>query len=350
MESTETKGGFAIAEKGVDPKAIPTRTLYTGAKMPAIGLGTFGSDHISPETMANAVRTAVSLGYRHIDCASVYGNEGHIGHILKEIFDSGLIKREDLWITSKLWNDMHGNGDVICSCSKTLKDLNLEYLDLYLTHWPFPNHHPPGCPVETRSPGAQAYIHENFMKTWTQMEHLVESGLVRHIGTSNMTVAKLRLLLRDAFIKPACNEMELHPHFQQAGLFGYVTSNGICPVGYCPLGSPQRPLRDRTPQDTVDTNDPVIIKIAAHHGISEAAVCLKWAFQRGHVIIPLSTSRTHLLENIRCITSGPLTREEMTEISVIDKNCRLVKGHVFLWKDNQSWEDLWDVNGEITPP
>jgi alcohol dehydrogenase (NADP+) len=350
MPSADTKGGFAIDEKGVDPEAIPKHKLYTGAKIPSIGLGTFGSDHISPETMANAVRTAVSLGYRHIDCASVYGNEGNIGQVFKEISDSGVIKREDLWITSKLWNNMHGEGAVKRSCLQTLKDLNLDYLDLYLTHWPFPNHHPPGCPVDTRSPDAQAYIHENFMKTWAQMENLVESGLVRHIGTSNMTVAKLRLLLQDASIKPACNEMELHPHFQQSEFFSYVTSNGICPIGYCPIGSPQRPLRDRTPGDSVDTNDPVIIKLAALHGVSEAAVCLKWAFQRGHIVIPLSTSRSHLLENLMSITSEPLTNKEMSEISGIDKNCRLVKGHVFLWKDNQSWEDLWDANGEISPP
>ncbi len=345
-----TKNGSAVAPDEIDPGAVPNRTLYTKARIPAIGLGTFGSDHISPVVMAGAVRTALSLGYRHIDCASVYGNESEIGKVFEETFTSGLIKREDLWITSKLWNDMHGDGDVERSCLKTLNDLKLSYLDLYLTHWPFPNHHPPGCPVDARNPDARPYIHEDFMKTWEQMEQLVESGLVRHIGTSNMTIPKLRLLLRDASIKPACNEMELHPHFQQPGLFDYVTSNGICPIGYCPLGSPQRPLRDRTPDDTVDTDDPVILKIAETHGTTPAAVCLKWAFQRGHVIIPLSTSRTHLLENIRCIAADPLTKDEMQEISGIDRNCRLIKGQVFLWKEGQSWEDLWDIKGEITPP
>ena len=161
------------------------------------------------------------------------------------------IQREQLWITSKLWNDKHGENDVIASCKQSLADLRLDYLDLYLVHWPFPNFHPPGCDVTSRSEDAKPYIHANFMKTWRKMEELVDLGLVRHIGTSNMTIPKLKLLLRDARIKPAVNEMELHPHFQQPELFEFVRSNGMVPVGYCPIGSPGRPERDRTAEDTV---------------------------------------------------------------------------------------------------
>ena len=144
----------------------------------------------------------------------------------KRVMGSG-IKREELWITSKLWNDKHGEEDVIASCRKSLADLRLDYLDLYLVHWPFPNFHPPHCDVTSRSPDAKPYIHENYMKTWRKMEELVDMGLVRHIGTSNMTVPKLKLVLRDARIKPAVNEMELHPHFQQPELFKFVVDNGI---------------------------------------------------------------------------------------------------------------------------
>ena len=246
----------------VDPAAIPQRTLYTGAKMPAIGLGTFGSDHVTADQIAEAVKGAAAAGYRHFDCASVYGNEAEIGLSLQEILRGG-IKREDLWITSKLWNDMHGEDDVIASCRKSLADLRLDYLDLYLVHWPFPNFHPPGCDVTSRSPDAKPYIHENYMKTWRKMEELVDMGLVRHIGTSNMTIPKLKLVLRDARIKPAVNEMELHPHFQQPELFQFVLDNGMQPVGYCPIGSPGRPERDRTPEDTAPTEDPVIVRIAS---------------------------------------------------------------------------------------
>ena len=327
----------------VDPAVVPYRELYTGARMPAIGLGTFGSDHTEPGEMADAVRGAFEAGYRHFDCAAVYGNEHAIGGVLREF------PREAIWVTSKLWNDMHGEDQVEAACRKSLADLQLEYLDLYLVHWPFPNWHPPGCTVESRSPNARPYIHENFLETWRQMERLVELGLVRHIGTSNMTIPKLRLLLPDARIRPAVNEMELHPHFQQPELFEFVTAHGMVPVGFCPLGSPHRPERDKTADDTVDMEDPVIVEIAGQHGVGPAAVCLKWAVGRGQVPIPMSTRRKNYVANIQAVAGDPLTGEEMERIAGIDRNCRLVKGQVFLWKEGQSWEDLWDLNGEIEP-
>jgi diketogulonate reductase-like aldo/keto reductase len=225
--------------------------------------------------------------------------------------------------------------------------LRLDYLDMYLVHWPFPNFHPPGCSVESRSPGARPYIHENFMKTWRQMERLVDLGLVRHIGTSNMTIPKLKLLLRDARIRPAVNEMELHPHFQQPALFEFVRANGIQPIGYSPLGSPGRPARDRTPGDTCDIEDPVIAGIAQRLGVHPAVVCVKWAIQRGQTPIPFSTNPRNYLANLRGAVTEPLTAEDMRAIAGIDRNCRLIKGQVFLWKADQTWEDLWDLDGEI---
>ena len=332
----------------VDPSLVPHRRLYTGARMPGLGLGTFGSDHVSADEIADAVRGAAALGYRHFDCASVYSNEDRVGFALRDIMQSG-IRRDELWVTSKLWNDKHGEDDVIASCKQSLADLQLSYLDLYLVHWPFPNFHPPGCDVTSRSKDSKPYIHENFMKTWRKMVELVDMGLVRHIGTSNMTIPKLKLVLRDARIKPAVNEMELHPHFQQPELFEFVLANGIVPVGYAPIGSPGRPDRDRSPEDTAPTEDPVIVRIAKRLGVHPAVVCLKWAVQRGQVPIPFSTNPRNYLSNLRGVTREPLTDEEMEQIRSIDRNCRLIKGQVFLWKDGQSWEDLWDVNGEITP-
>jgi diketogulonate reductase-like aldo/keto reductase len=258
------------------------------------------------------------------------------------------LHREELWITSKLWNDKHAEKDVIPACKQSLRDLRLDYLDLYLIHWPFPNFHAKGVDVTSRDPNARPYIHRNYMKTWRQLEKLVKMGLVKHIGTSNMTIPKLQLLLKDAVIKPACNEMELHPHFQQPGLFRFVMDNGIQPIGYCPLGSPGRPERDRTPRDTVDLEDSVIVEIAAKHACHPAAVCLKWAVQRGQIPIPFSVHRTKYLSNLQAVARDPLTPGEMDAIAAIDKNCRLIKGQVFLWKADQSWEDLWDVDGVIT--
>lgn len=337
---------FKLASDGVNPEDVPKRTLYDGDEIPAIGLGTFGSDRFSGEEIAEAVKGAVAVGYRHFDCAAVYGNEDLIGKSFKEIMEGG-IKREELWITSKLWNDKHAEEDVIPACKKSIADLQLDYLDLYLIHWPFPNFHAPGVSVDSRDPDAKPYIHENFMKTWRQMEKLVEMGLVKHIGTSNMTIPKLKLLLKDAKIKPACNEMELHPHFQQLELFQYCLDNQIVPIGFCPIGSPTRPDRDKTENDTVDIEDPVIVKIAERLGVHPAVVCVKWAVQRGQIPIPFSVRRNEYLSNLQCTVTEPLTEEEMKAIEGIDKNCRLIKGQVFLWEGAKGWEELWDLDGKI---
>lgn len=346
----ESNSSVSATTNAIDPHLVPQRTLYTGATIPAVGLGTFGSDHYSADQIAEAVKGAVEFGYRHVDCAAVYGNERRIGESLREVIAGGIVRREDLWITGKLWNDKHDEADVIPACEQSLRDLQLDYLDLYMIHWPFPNYHAPGVDVTSRDPHAQPYIHDNYMRTWRQLEKLVDKGLVRHIGTSNMTVPKLRLLLRDARIKPACSEMELHPHFQQPELFQYTVENGIIPIGFSPIGSPSRPDRDKTPDDTIDIEDPVIVDIARRHDIHPALVCIKWAVQRGQVPIPFAVKRPHYVSNLQAVVSDPLTDAEMAAIAGIDRNCRLIKGQVFLWKDDQSWEDLWDVTGEITPP
>ncbi len=339
------EGLFRLIERHIDPGLIPSLPLFGGSKIPYVGLGTFGSDSVPAETVADTVRKAIYAGYRHIDCASVYGNEKQIGDVLAGIFQSGFLRREDLWITSKVWNDMHDR--VADSCRQSLRDLQVDYLDLYLVHWPFPNYHPPGCDVTSRSPNAKPYVHENYMNTWRQMETLVQEGLVRHIGTSNMTVPKLKLLLRDAEIKPAFNEMELHPHFQQPELFSFCLENNIHPIAYCPLGSPGRPERDRTPEDTVDLEDEVIKSIAKRLKVSPAQVAIRWAVQRGQIPIPFSVN--HYFENLEAAVNVRLTEDDMKKISGIDRNCRLIKGQVFLWKDKQGWEDLWDLNGDVTP-
>ena len=337
---------FEIAADGVDPARVPYQTLYTGARIPAIGIGTFGSDRFSGDEVAAAVLGAISVGYRHIDCAAVYGNEHLIGGSLKKAIAGG-IKREELFVTSKVWNNMHGDGDVLLSVAKTLRDLRLDYLDMFLVHWPFPNHHAHGVSVDSRDPNAVPYIHESYMKTWRQMERLVDMGLVKAIGTSNVSIAKLKLILRDARIKPAVNEMELHPHFQQPELFKFCVDNGIVPIGFSPIGSPNRPDRDKTDTDTVDVEDPVVVAIANRLGVHPALVCLKWAIQRGQVPIPFSIHRKNYLANLKCSTENLLTDEEMTAMAGIDKKCRLIKGQVFLWPTAKDWNDLWDESGMI---
>jgi len=327
---------------------IPTKILNTGDRIPIIGLGTFGSDYYSNQEIADAVKFALENGYRHIDCASVYGNEKEIGQAINEVISNGTLSRDELWITSKVWNDKHGEGEVIKSCKQSLKDLKLDYLDLYLVHWPFPNYHPPGCDGNERNPNSVPYKHEDYMVVWRQMEQLVEMGLVKNIGTSNMTIPKMKLLLNDVKIKPAVNEMELHPHFQQKELYNFIVENNIVPIGFSPIGSPRRPERDKTENDTVVIEDPVIIKIAKKLKVHPAIICLKWGMQRGHVVIPFSVKPQQILSNLKAAIGNHLTKDEMNEISQIDKNCRFIKGQVFLWKGAKGWEDIWDVNGVIS--
>jgi diketogulonate reductase-like aldo/keto reductase len=331
----------------IDPNLIPRKPVPGGMGMPVVGLGTFGSDRFTGEQVAAGVESAIRMGYRHIDCASVYGNEHLIGPVLKRLPDERVVRRDELWITSKVWNDQHAPADVVASCEKSLRDLRLDHLDLYLVHWPFPNHHPPGCDVGSRSPDATPYVHERYMATWGAMEKLVQHGKVRHIGTSNMTIPKLKLLLRDAAIRPIANEMELHPHFQQPQLFDYVRSAGLIPIGYSPIGSPARPERDRTPDDTVDIEDPAIVRIAGELGVHPATLCVKWAVQRGQVPIPFSVNPRNMHANLASVLSPPLSGEQMRQIAAIDRNCRLIKGQVFLWKNARDWPDLWDEDGVI---
>ena len=160
----------------IDVTKIPKKRLYTGEEIPCIGLGTFGSDRFSSEEVSNAVAGAIRAGYRMIDCAACYGNEAEIGEVFRQVMEEGTVERKDLFVMTKVWNDMHGDGDVLIALAKSLKDLKLDYVDLYFLHWPFPNYHAPGCDVDSRNPDSKPFTVERFMKTWRQMERLVDLG------------------------------------------------------------------------------------------------------------------------------------------------------------------------------
>jgi alcohol dehydrogenase (NADP+) len=332
----------------IDPKSVPQRKLYTGDVIPGIGMGTFGSDRFTPDQVSAAVGGAIEAGYRLFDCAAVYQNEDLIGEVFQAAFDKGTVKREELFITTKVWNDMHGKGDVLISCAKSLKDLHLDYIDLFFVHWPFANYHEPGCDGDSRNPDSKPFNPEAFIKTWRQCERLVEMGLVKHIGMSNMTIPKLEAVLPLCKIKPVAIEMELHPCFQQSELFEYCIAHEIQPIGFCPIGSPTRPDRDKTADDIADIQVPELVEIAKAHNVHPAVICLKWAVQRGQIPIPFSIHENEYVSNLRCTVEDPLTEEEMAILKTIDKNNRLIKGQVFLWEGAEGWEDLWDLDGTIT--
>lgn len=318
---------------------IPAVRLNNGAEMPVIGHGTFGSDKYSAEQIAQAVYGAVSYGCRLIDCAEVYGNEREIGGAIRRLLDEGIVRREELFITSKVWNDHH--REVGAACDRSLAALGLDYIDLYFIHWPYPNYHAPGCGGDSRNPDSRPFSAEEFVDTYRQCEDLYRAGKIRAIGVSNMTVSKMEAVLPHVDIMPSALEMELHPAFQQKELFRYALEHDIRPIGFCPLGSPSRPERDRTSEDVAAMAMPVIVEIAEKHGIHPAGVCLKWAHQIGAVPIPFSVKPEQYQANLGYVCDDPLTEEEMGRISEADCNCRLIKGQVFLWEEAADWQELW---------
>lgn len=329
----------------IQPAMVPKVKLYTGEEIPCVGMGTFGSDRFTPEQVSNAVAGAIRCGYRMFDCAACYGNEDQIGEVFHAAFEEGVVERKDLFIMTKVWNDMHERVEE--SCRKSIQDLQCDYIDLFFIHWPFPNYHAPGCDVDSRNPNSRPFSVEEFMNTYRQCEELVRKGLIRHIGISNMTIPKMEAVLPLMEIMPSACESEMHMCFQQKEIFDYLTEHKIQPIGFMPLGSPQRPERDMCPEDVADLQTPEMQEIAKAHGCHPALIALKWAHQRGQIPIPFSVHEAEYVSNLKAMTEDPLTEEEMKTIETLERNNRLVKGQVFLWEGAKDWHDLWDEEGKI---
>eukprot|EP01084_Bolivina_argentea_P178682 308816_1 len=327
----------------------PTIDLNNGIKLPLLGLGTFGSDHQSGDKIASGISLALDLGYRHFDCAPAYQNHSYVGKAVKEGLERYNLSRDDIIIGSKLGNDGHSKDDVKKHCFQTLKELDMDYIDIYMIHWAWPNFHPPGCDSDFINPTARPYIHELYMETYTELEKLFNMGAIKSVAVSNMTVPKMKLLLKDCNINPAVNQVELHPHFQQQHLVKYhLEETDVKVVGYMPMGSPNRPERDVFPEHTVDLADPVLIEISNENGWTVGQTALKFNMQRGVALIPQTATPSRLEENLKAANLPNLTKEQMDRLLKIDKNCRLIRGQVFSWKQGQDWHDLWDDLGDET--
>jgi alcohol dehydrogenase (NADP+) len=280
------------------------------------------------------VRIALDLGYRHIDAAAIYGNEAQIGAAIKGAIDAGNVQRQELWITSKLWNDCHEPEEVRPALERTLGDLGLEQLDLYLMHWPVAQRRGVAMPSSAADQFGLAQV--PLAATWAAMEDLVAAGLTRHIGVSNFSRTKLIALAASARIQPEVLQVERHPLLQQNDLLSYCHTSGIQLTAYAPLGA----TSDTRPP--VVLQHPVVVAIAAERQITPAQVLLAWGIGCGTAVIPKSVHPERLAENLAAAAMG-LNEAQMARLVAIDGGQRLIDGRFWCLEGGPyTMANLWD--------
>jgi diketogulonate reductase-like aldo/keto reductase len=291
---------------------MPLKTIFKlniGATIPSLGLGTWRAEE---GKVGEAVKAALRVGYTHLDCAYVYENEAEIGKAIKE---SG-VSRDKIFITSKLWNTFHRPELVRPAIVGTLKDLQLDHLDLYLMHWPLAHVNDGTGNSKKDANGVSIIDNEvTVAETWAAMEKLVDEGLVKSIGVSNFNIANLEALLKQCRIKPAMNQIELHPYLSQQALVDYCTKNDIVVTAYSPLGSQPKE------GETTVLNDSTVLKIANKYGKTPAQVLISWAIQRDTVVIPKSSNPDRIAQNFSVFE---LSAEDMKALNALDRGKRYV--------------------------
>ncbi|MBD3674931.1 MAG: aldo/keto reductase [Planctomycetaceae bacterium] len=300
--------------------------LNTGEELPAVGLGMW---KVESELIPNLIQEAIKAGYRHFDNACDYGNEAKVGEGLQAALDAGLCQREDLWLTSKLWNTFHEPDKVKEACLKSLQDLKTDYLDLYLIHFPIALKY---VPIETRYPPGWFFdpeasdpkmhpIKVPIRETWEAMQELVQEGLVKNIGVCNFNVSLIRDLLSYAEIPPAVLQVELHPHLTQQKLLRFCREEGIAVTGFSPFGaSSYVPIGMAEASESL-LKDPTIQAIAEEIDRSPAQVLLRWGVQRGTAVIPKTSKVERLAENLS-LFDFELSDSQMKSIDDLNRDRR----------------------------
>lgn len=315
---------------------IPTLTVGADGQMPVIGLGLW---KIDKDKVADAVVEAIRAGYRHLDSACDYGNEKQVGEGIRRAIGEGLCTREELWVTSKLWNTYHHPDHVIMAMDQSLEDLGLDYLDLYLVHFPIALEF---VPFETRYP--PEWVHDPsddipmlkpvdvpLQDTWHAMETLVDSGLTRYIGVCNYGVSLMRDMLSYARITPAVLQIESHPYLTQDKLTRFCAEHDIAVTAFSPLGALSYLELDMASQSESVLQQPVVTDIATRLGRTPAQVVLKWGVQRGNAIIPKTSRPERLIENA-ALFDFELTMDDMKAIGALNRNQRFNDPGVFCEK------------------
>jgi alcohol dehydrogenase (NADP+) len=308
-----------------------------GDKIPMLGLGTWKSDK---GVVYQAIRKSIEIGYRHFDCAYLYGNEKEIGDALSDAMKAGDVLREELWITSKLWNNRHKKHQVEPAFDITLKDLQCDYLDLYLIHWPVVVVDDLSFPTD----GSHLVSLQEvpLSETWESMQNLKSTGKVKHLGVSNFSIKKMDEIWNSTGIKPEVNQIEMHPFLQQKNIKKYADKNHILLTAYAPLGSADRPATRITPGEPNLFHDPVINALSQETGASLAQVMLAWAVNYGVSVIPKSVNEVRLKENLEA-ADIEFSSEQMDRMASIDLNSRYIKGDFWcLPGSDYTLENLWD--------
>ncbi|XP_049408060.1 NADP-dependent D-sorbitol-6-phosphate dehydrogenase-like [Solanum stenotomum] len=292
-------------------------TLKSGYKMPIVGLGVW---RMEGKDIKDLLINAIKIGYRHFDCAADYQNEAEVGEALAEAFQTGIVKREDLFITTKLWNSDHGH--VLEACKDSLKKLGLDYLDLYLVHFPVATKHT-GIGTTSSALGEDGVLDIDttisLETTWHGMENLVSLGLVRSIGISNYDIFLTRDCLAYSKLKPAVNQIETHPYFQRESLVKFCQKHDICVTAHTPLGGAAANTEWFGSVSCLE--DPALKGLSEKYKKTVAQVILRWGIQRNTVVIPKSSKLERLQENFN-VLDFELTKEDMDLIKSLDRNYR----------------------------